>query len=373
MLWGFVNYMFGLSMFMLVFAGWLRWRERWTPLKILALAVLAIFCYLCHLVSYMLLGMGIGLVSLWDLWKHRISLWTAILSIVPAMLPIGIFLFYAYMQAGGSQVAIAHNSGMWNSLRGKVAEGLIMFRGYRTYEDACIALAWTALLLLVVFKRRSVWVYQAGAVLGVVFFAMFLAFPRTIAANGDGDGFDGRFVLPAVLLLLFSIRLVPEEKFGRTILVAALALSVFRVGLLTYEWHSLSNTIESATQLFKFMPEGARVYPASYRRSGTDEEKTDVALSHILCYAIIDRQIANPLLYQVGGLISWRKPPVFSLWRQGQDLSVFDSYQYVWGYSEPPELRALLSRSAVIVGERDGFTLWKLPNPPTLTPAVLRR
>jgi hypothetical protein len=367
MLWGFVNYMFGVSMFMLVFAGWLRWRERWTPLKIVALAVLAIFCYLCHLVSYIVLGTAIGFVSLWDLWQRRITRASAVLSIVPAMLPIGIFLFYIH----GTGTQVAHNSGMWNSLRGKVAEGLIMFRGYSTLQDGCIALAWAALLLLLVIKRRGLWVSRVGVVLGGLIFVLFLALPRTIAANGDGDGFDGRFVLPAVLLLLFSIRLIPEERFGRMILVAALALSVLRLGLLTYKWRALSHTIESASELFKSLPEGALVYPASYRRNGTDLEKVDIALSHILCYAIVDRQIVNPMLYEVGGLIEWRARPPFSLWREGQDLSPFNSYQYVWGYSEPPELRALLSRSAVVVGERAGFTLWKLPTTRSLMPAVL--
>jgi len=204
--------------------------------------------------------------------------------------------------------------------------------------------------------------------------ALFLSLPRSIAANGDGDGFDGRFVVPALLLLLFSIRLIPPgEKFGRIAIAAAMALSILRVGLLTYEWRSLSHTIESATELFKSLPEGALVYPASYRRTGADPGKIDGVLFHILCYGVIERQIVNPLLYDVGGLVEWRARPKFELWRQGQDLAPLDSYQYVWSHSEPPGLRALLTRSALLIGERAGFTLWKLPNATPPPPAVAPR
>ncbi len=357
MLWGFVNYMFGLSVFMLVFAAWLRWRERWTPLKVVAFALLAIFCYLCHLVGYMLLGIGIGFVSLWDLWRRRTTIASIALSIVPAMLPIGLFLLYVNRTGDG----IAHNPDMWNTVRGKIAEAITLLRGYNITQDACIAAAWAALLLFVIVKRRRMWIYGAGAALGVLMLALFLAFPRTIAASGDGGGFDGRFVLPGILLLLFSVRLIPENRFRRIAIVAALVISIVRLGQLTYDWRILSNRIESATALFASLPEGARVYPAFYKRNGADAEKTDSALSQILCYGIVERQIVNPSLFEVGQLIKWRERPRYELWRHGQDLTPLDSYQYVWSYSEPAELRTLLVRSATLVGERAGFALWKLP------------
>ena len=369
MQWGFVNYMFGVSVFMLEFAVWLRWRKRWTPLKVTAFALLAAFCYLCHLIGYILLGASIGFVSLWDLWQRRTTIAAAALSIVPAMLPIGLFLLY--LNRTGAQ--IAHDSAAWNTWRGKLAEALVMFRGYNTFQDACIVGAWAALLLVLAIKRRDLWVCRAGAALGALMLALFLALPRSIAANGDGDGFDGRFVLPGVLLLLFSLRLIPEERFRRTAIAAALVLSIFRLGLLTYEWSILSRRIESATALFASLPEGARVYPAFYKRTGADAMKIDSALSHILCYAVVERRIVNPSLYEVGQFIEWRDRPKFVLWRQGQDLTPLDSYQYAWSYGEPPELRALLIRSAMMIGEREGFTLWKLSAASSPTPVVLLR
>ena len=369
MLWGFVNYMFGVSMFMLVFAAWLHWRERWTPLKVAAFALLAIFCYLCHLVSYVLLGTTIGFMSLWDLWHRRTTFASAVLSVVPAMLPIG--LFFMYIDRTGTQVA--HSARMWNTLYGKLAGGFIMFRGYNTVQDGCIAAAWAAILLFLIIKRRGLWIYRAGAALGVLMLAIFLALPRTIASNGDGDSFDDRFVLPGVLLLLFSIRLIPQHKFGRIAVATALTLSVFRVGLLTYQFHSLSGRIESATALFSSLPEGARVYPAVYKRTSADALKTDSALMHILGYAIVERRIVDPLFFEAGGLLEMRDRPKFKEWVAGQDLSPLDSYQYVWGYSEPPELRALLARSATMIGEGGGFTLWKLPAAGSPALAVLPR
>jgi hypothetical protein len=364
LMWGFVNYMVGLSVFMLVFAAWLHWRERWTPLKIAAFALLTIFCYLCHLVAYMILGISIGFVALWDLWQRRTTIAAAVLAIVPATLPIGLFLLYIN-RTGGQIANLASSSGTgsgpWNTWRGKLAEGLIMFRGYNTLQDAGIAAAWAALLLLLVIKRRSVRIYEVFAALGVFMVVLFLVFPRSISANGDGDGFDGRFVLPGVLLLLFSIRLIPDDRLRRVFIPTAFAISFLHLGLLTYQWSILSHRIESATRLFALLPDGARVYPAVYKRTGADEAKTDSALFHIIRYAIIDRHIVDPLFFEAGQLLEMRDRPKFVVWSHGQDLAPFDSYQYVWSYAEPPELRALLFRSAVMIGEREGFTLWRLP------------
>jgi hypothetical protein len=362
MLWGFLNYMFGVSVFMLVLAAWLRWRETWNPLKVATFVLLSLFCYLCHLIGYMVLGISIGFVALWDLWHRRTTLASAALSILPATLPLA--LFPLYLSVSGDRIATPNSGLDWSTLRGKLAAGFVMFRGYHTIVDLSMAAAWAALLLFLVIKRRDLWFYKAGVGLGALLLALFLALPRGLTATGNGDKFDGRFVLPGGLLLLFSICLISEDRLRRIAIVAALTLSIFRLSLLTHDWRSLSNRIESASTLFASIPEGARVYPAVYRTAGSagsDAEKIDFAFMHVLCYAIIERRIVDPELFEAGQLLEMRDRPPYSLWSPGQDLTPLYPYQYVWSYAEPAELRALLVQSTIVIGEREGFTLWKLP------------
>jgi hypothetical protein len=52
LLWGFVNFVFGLAVALVTFALWLRWRDRQSLLTFLALTGLTFLVYLCHLAAW---------------------------------------------------------------------------------------------------------------------------------------------------------------------------------------------------------------------------------------------------------------------------------------------------------------------------------
>jgi hypothetical protein len=66
LLFGFVNYVFGVGVFLCVFAFWLRVRNAMTPLRFFLCCLLSIVAFLVHLSSIVILGVACVTIALLD-------------------------------------------------------------------------------------------------------------------------------------------------------------------------------------------------------------------------------------------------------------------------------------------------------------------
>jgi hypothetical protein len=119
-LYGFVNYNLGVSFFCLAFAYWLRRRENWTWLSLLASSVLVFCCYLAHLSAYAFLGVSFVVVEAWYFAFRRVSPRSVALGLIP-LIP-SLLTFAVFMRGSGRIGTI-----QWNTPAGAAKYLLIAY------------------------------------------------------------------------------------------------------------------------------------------------------------------------------------------------------------------------------------------------------
>nr|MBA2485980.1 hypothetical protein [Nitrospira sp.] len=93
--YGFVNYTFGLGVFFLTLAAWLRMRSDWNVGRLLLMTLLALTCYFSHLSSFIFLGIAIGCLTGLDLVRTRALRSRDLLGLLPLVPTVVVYLFYA--------------------------------------------------------------------------------------------------------------------------------------------------------------------------------------------------------------------------------------------------------------------------------------
>jgi hypothetical protein len=177
--------------------------------------------------------------------------------------------------------------------------------------------------------------------------------------ENTGWGLDGRFLVPALLLLAMApVAIVPRLDKG---LFAALLMALFlvRLGCIDYYWRQLNPRIERIVETLSQLPDGARVYPVLHYAGTADEVKRNMTLQDVPCYVMPDRHIVYPRLWTEAGAqpIRFRHPLPFHI--EGQ-VAEFRTYDYVWTIEPRPEIAAYLAGHADRLSVTEGHALWKL-------------
>ena len=123
----------------------------------------------------------------------------------------------------------------------------------------------------------------------------------------------------------------------------------------------MSAQIDEATTLFQLFPEGAKVLRVFQPLDQIYEKKRDMALSHVLCYAIREKRIVVPEFFETGHMVTLRDRTL--LHREATtefDGDFYQPFDYVWSYGETPELMKMLASQGSRLDSRAGFTVWKL-------------
>lgn len=382
LLYGEVNYVLGLALFMICVAFWLRWRTRWTIGRHLALATLVVLTYLTHLTAYGFVIVSCTTICIWDVrGKRRTSIEVSkdlALLFLP-MIMLAIFIITNRSSAGYTA---------WNSATGKINDLFTFIRTYDLQFDILyLALVTLSIAVLVLGARR---VRFSGPLTcaAAIFAAMFLACPLVLLSS---SGADARFVPPVILLMVLSIRCEVPKRTTFVLLSAILLGCVLRVGVIAQRWEQFSDSIEEAVQLANAIPVGSKVYPALFltacspiqKQSATQKtgalafdllsvlrsnncKKREFVFEHIVEYAIPNSLIYVPTLHAHSGQqpLIFRRVPKYRLGTAGSEPEWNDliarHYAFVWSQAMPDTIAQKFAVHAVLVGRKGEFSLWQI-------------
>ena len=357
LLYGFVNYTWGVTMFLLASAAWLNFeRERSVGACALAIAAGAV-TYIAHLSGFFFLCVFIGLMSIFAvLRERRIRLWTVagLLPIVPGLI--------AYASLGSARGDLGTVE--WGALTTKAIHAGVLLSGYSVWMDAITVGGW-ALAAAVVFKYgkfggRAPLLAVAGA-----YILAFLVFPSEFHTGSDADT---RFVLPAGLMVMLAVTVSLPEKWVKPVFGMLLSILALRVGLMDMYWQRAERIATEQIGLLRQVDEQSRIYPILLLPPGRTEGKIRTVLQHVAGYAVIERNAITGATFAVPGQqpLQHRVPlPYLQVTADMKENEVkwpqiFANYDYIWIYHATPALRSYLDSHAELRAQAGDGRLYRI-------------
>jgi hypothetical protein len=362
LLFGFLNYVFGFALFTLCLALWLEWRVKWTWVRFIMMTALALAAYLAHLSAYTFLVVTFCAFGAWSYWKDEVPLLSVMASVLPLALPAMTFL--AFMEGSG-RAGRLH----WDTVAGKAITLLPLFLSYDRWFDAVFLALLGVVLAMLLLNRRHVAFHRPALAAALLLLGCYLVSPTEALT---GSGVDARFVPPAILLLVLSLRVEMPRARARRVLIACVAVAALRVGLVWSNWMILDRRIGAEAARLLEVPEGASIYPVFVQPHDGPQAKAARAIRHVIHYAGIGRHAVVPTLFSYPSQqpISFRaalpyaEPPdnFAEQWLQSSATWVpyLEAYDYVWSYGADEPLMKVLRSNCELVYENDGFMLCQL-------------
>jgi hypothetical protein len=339
LLFGFVNYVFGIGVFLCAFAFWLRIRNAMTPLRFFFCCLLSLAAYFAHLSSVVILGAACCTIALLDFVRDRKILG---LIVKLAWLACPILLMAGFLKNSATAKTIE-----WSTLDGKLIKLLAPIRSYSMAVDAGVFIV---LLVCALALRKGCKVHFA-AVVSLVLFALYLITPDSIS---DVSAIDARYVMPVYLLLILSI----ELRWGRwqkAALAVALAAMAIRTVSITADWLTISRRSEQVLAMGQILPEGARIYAF---KPALNASKLDRGSSTVIEFWTVshDAELSNLFAFRGAQPLVFRQPPC----NDSERIKCLASYDYVWTYDPPASLQQVLLRFATPASTWEKVTLWRV-------------
>ena len=360
LLWGFLNYVTGVCLFLLWAALLIYTLNRQVRtsriLHYLLLLAGAVACYTAHLTAFGMCCIAWAMLALHSLVvERRVGIWLLVCGstlLFPVML-------YAQLLTSGNVEAYPAAHAIVYDWREKVLQLLEFTRGYNWGQDV-------APTLLLCGAFGYCWARAAGRPWissalwpAVGLFAAFVVLPKAASAT-TGSAFDVRFYWPAWLFLAFALPAtgwsVREKRIIATVAFLAWGL---RLAELSANWKVLSNASAEMVAVLDQLPEGARIYPICGTSTNPDINKGIMSLCHVLEYEIPRRGIFDPGLFATPGAqpILFRSP--IGHWRK-RPIEQFNRYDYVWSAEPKADVAEYLEAHASRLGTAGGYVLWQL-------------
>ena len=287
LLWGFLNYLFGLGLGLCATALWIALRHQSPALRLAVGALAALALFFAHLLAFGLYGVMVMGYEAGQLLRRRSAPGGAAaapalagVAFVPALLVLAV----ATPGALGGAVRYGH-------LARKLDLLFSVFDNYsRAFDVACFALF--ALALIFLFGRRWVRLAPAMSVPLALLALVYLAMPSQLAT---ASGADHRIpLLLGLVLVAGSEWTAPHAKARRLLFAAALAMFAARLGVVTAVWHGSDQLYASLLPALDGMPAGSRVAVAFPPEALNSEA---APLAHFPTLAIIRRDAFVPTLF----------------------------------------------------------------------------
>jgi len=253
LLWGFLNYSFGIGLALLGAAAWVGWEAR--PLgRALAALPIAIACWFAHIEAfavYAILIVGLEAAPVWD----RLSAGRAAeagvrvaAATAPFLIPLALTLF-------GWTARPQQNwelSGLWRKPD-------LLFSAFDNYNRAFDVFSLVALLTLfgALLATRRLGIARRAVPALALLAAAFVAAPNHLYSGGGAD-----HRLPAAIFMLFTAAGAPafrsREEAWR-VYGALAALFVLRMGLIENAWLAAQDVYARDMAILQQVDRGASV------------------------------------------------------------------------------------------------------------------
>jgi hypothetical protein len=356
LLYGFVNYAFGLGMFCITFACYLRYRQSWTLPRLLFVGALVFLSYLAHQSAYAFLAAAFLVVAVFDYVEtsQRNRLLLAIVLVVPE-----VFLYFAHGHHGQRDIA---TDIYWSTPRQKII-GLTAFASSYSHRfDAGFLVVLFVLLVVAARLRESTRIVHSVRTAGFLFFACYLIMPYRWLS---GSPVDARFIIPALLLIVLSFETRIPHVGATVLFTACLLLFCLRIATIWRVWYALDQDVAAQVEMFKALPEGASVYTAFLTvDSGAELSKTDRSFLHVSEYATITRHALIPTQFASPGQqpLLFRVRPHYKapLLQSSEWIKVMRGYEFAWSYALPDPYERLMEANCTPIAKVGKGTLWRV-------------
>jgi hypothetical protein len=289
LLWGLLNYLFGIGAALLAFSAWIALSRR--PRLRLALGTaMALALFFAHLMAFGFYGIMVIGYEAGAILRNRPSVWRALRTLIPAgatFLP-GLAVLLLLTPGGGSGAV------EFNHLGRKIE---LLFSVFDNYHTAFDLVCFLLVLLAGAFAFWKKWIslHPAAAVPLALVFLAYLIMPAVAASS---TGADRRVPLLLGLLLVAGSRwTAANANVARAFAAAALVLFLVRMGVVTAEWRQSGRTYSELLPAFDRIPHGSRVILAA---PGRAEKWEPTPLHHFPVLAVLYRDafvstlFANP-------------------------------------------------------------------------------
>jgi hypothetical protein len=341
LLWGFVNYIFGVGVLLCAFAIWLRVRNTISPLRFFLLCLLSIAAYLAHLSSLVILGVACCVIALLDFRRDRKARG---LIVKLAWLACPLLIMEGFVRKIGGERGPTD----WGPPINKVTNLLAPVRSYSVALDAGIIFV----LLLCGWAMLKGCKVHSAVVAGIVLFVLFLITPLVLFGLYPADV---RYVIPAYMLLILSI----EPRWGRwqkAALAVALIAMAIRTGSITANWLTVSRRSEQVLAMGNVLPNQARIYVMHPPLDSM--AKLDRGFIHVIDFWAISHDADISTLFATRGqqLLVFRQPPC----EDPEWTKCLAGYDYVWTYDPSTSVQQAILPIATPAATWEKVTLWRL-------------
>lgn len=306
--WGFVNYLFGIGLYLFIFAAWIASENRSARHRLLFFSTMAVLLFFTHLFALAVYGVSVAAWQSGRLWRappdQRRSMLREQAYAAGQFVPAAALMFASMPEAG-------RDSFMLGDLMDKLRALLSPVMMYADPIDFITFIFFLATLLLA--GRLKVHSSLRFPLLALAIIAVAMPY-RIIGAWGAVSYADMR--LPVVIAILLVAALPPgsvSRRTGALIFFAATAVLVWRAAETATRWDVIGGRISEYRQALSVIERGAAVLPVQWPYQG--EAGTDFRFEpsywHLTAFAVIDRAAFVPPLFT-----DPRKQPVASTQRR---------------------------------------------------------
>jgi len=354
--YGYVNYVFGIALFLVTFGLWLRWREKPSFGRFAVIVALTFAVYLSHLSAIAFFGIAVFFVDAYDFFTRAETerKWKSVaancaLFILPAM------AFLTFMSGTGNVGALK-----WNTFTGKA---VALFGPFRSYD------LWLDLICVALLASFCFWMKQRGLIIfdwrilsvSLLFLLIFLLSPHFFFT----DDADVRIVLPGFVLLILSCRVNVSKRETLALFSVLLCFLALRQTVISYRWIQISEKMTAEKKLLDAIAPQSKVYPIFVKDSDDPEEKLERPLINAVHFVTMKNYSFAPSLFAFRG----QQPLVFRdgvkyATLEGEDktkwLQYLNDNDYVWVYGAPQTVSDELEKRAFVIAESGKTRIWKL-------------
>jgi hypothetical protein len=256
LLWGFINYLFGLGLAICGVALWLSLDEK-PAWRASASAFVALTCFLSHIAAfgiYVLAIAGTELPAMWALSRlgdYRRVVARLAIAAVPFVLPAILFLFFQPPGVGGPI--------SYGNFARKADLLFSVFDNYsRPFDIACFAL-FVALFAVLAWRRR-LWLAPRLRIALAILFAVYLLLPSQMMT---GSGVDRRIPIALFLLLIAATAPALPARAARLLGIAIAAVFIARMAVIEAVWLKADRLYAADIAVIDSLPQGAKLAVAN--------------------------------------------------------------------------------------------------------------
>jgi hypothetical protein len=290
LLWGFINYLFGVGVALSGLALWLTLEDRPAWRRALASSLVALACFFSHIAAFGVYALAILGVELLPAWNqlcashYRDLTRRIVLAGIQFVLPAILYLFLQPASEGGP---ISYGN-FWR----KADLLFSVFDNYsRPFDIACFVL-FIAFFAMLAWRHWLTIVPRLAVALAILS-AAYLALPSQLLS---GSGVDRR--LPVALFLLLVAATAPvvplPYRVAWTIRIAVGAVFVARMAVIEAVWLNTDSIYSADIAVIDSLPEGAKLavaYPPRDINAGAIPEV------HVATLATARREAFVPTIF----------------------------------------------------------------------------